>query len=597
MNLARLRKNSLRSARVHGTTAIGVINQMDTQLTAFLMFLLLTYLLFRRPVSMASRRYPTELNFQISHSVHLNREAPGKIPAQSPGWNGVSRSFLRRVSPGLALMPLLSVFAIAQSPAGAQTGLAAAGNVSRSGKEDKEDKKDGGAANSSTKNSKDNAELMEEMRLMRQLIERLEACVNQLEAEKSAAEVKLALPAAKASDATVAATSAAATVEQTGALSEGDRKALDFFRGTTISGTVDAYYGYNFNRPVGRINLLRAYDVASNSFSLNQAVISVERAPDVDAGRRFGMRMDLMYGQATETVQGNAANEPRPQVYRPLWQVYGTYVAPIGNGLTLDFGKFAGSLGYETNFTKDNFNYSRAYFFNYLPFYHFGLRAKYPVNDKLAVMYHVMNGAQQSEDFNGFKSQQVAAILTPTKRVTWQVNYYFGREQRDLAPQLNPTFTSLPTQPGLSTDVINPEPRGRFHVLDSYVTWLVTDKLTLAAEADYVINRVQEFSAPSRVTGGAIYARYQFTPKFALAGRAEYLSDRGGLFSGVTQALKETTFTADYKLADGLLMRGEWRRDFSNRRFFLTDAPGVLKKEQQTATLGFVWWFGKEGSW
>src|SRR5262249_27393946 len=254
---------------------------------------------------------------------------------------------------------------------------------------------------------------------------------SQLEAEKSAAMVKPTARATEAPSATVATPSASPTPGQTSAQSDGDRKALEFFRDTTISGTVDTYYGYNFNRPIGRVNLLRAYDVASNSFSLNQAVVSVERAPDVDAGRRFGMRLDLMYGQATETLQGNAANEPRPQVFRPLWQVYGTYVAPVGKGLTLDFGKFASSLGYETNFTKDDFNYSRSYFFNYLPFYHFGLRAKYPVNDKLAVLYHAMNGAQQSEDFNGFKSQQVAAILTPTKRVTWQVNYYFGREQRD----------------------------------------------------------------------------------------------------------------------------------------------------------------------
>jgi hypothetical protein len=590
MNLARLRKNSPRSARIHRAIAIGVINRMDTQLNALLMFPLLTYLLFRRPASEASKRRGAELNFQIGHPVYLTNEIPKEKSAAPPRQSRVNRSFLRSGPLGLALIPLLGLFAMAQSPADAQAGLAAASNVSRSGKEDKESKKDGGAANSSAKNSKDNAELLEEMRQMRQLIERLEARVNQLEAEKSAAVVEPTPSAAEAPSATP-------TTGQTGALSEGDRKALDFFRGTTISGTVDTYYGYNFNRPVGRVNLLRAYDVASNSFSLNQAVVSVERAPDVDAGRRFGLRMDLMYGQATETLQGNAANEPRPQVFRPLWQVYGTYVAPVGKGLTLDFGKFASSLGYETNFTKDDFNYSRSYFFNYLPFYHFGLRAKYPVNDKLAALYHVMNGAQQSEDFNGFKSQQVAAILTPTKKVTWQVNYYFGREQRDVAPQLNPTFASLPTQPGLSTDVIVPTPRGRFHALDSYVTWLVTDKLTLAAEADYVINRVQEFSPPSRVTGGVAYARYQFTPKFALAGRAEYLSDRGGLFSGATQALKETTFTADYKLADGLLMRGEWRRDFSNRRFFLTDAPGVLKKDQQTATLGLVWWFGKEGSW
>lgn len=271
-----------------------------------------------------------------------------------------------------------------------------------------------------------------------------------------------------------------------------DRGLLDFLRDTTFNVTLDGYYGYNFNKPIGRINLLRAYDIQSNSFSLNQATIVIERAPNVEAGRRFGARVDLMYGQATETVQGNAANEPRPQTYRPVWQAFGTYVAPVGKGLTLDFGKFASSLGYETNYTKDNYNYSRSYYFNFLPFYHMGLRAKYSVNDKVTVMYHLMNGIQQSEDFNGFKSQHFAVILTPIKQVTWQVNYYFGQEQRDLVPELNPGIPGLPTQPGLSTNVIRPVPNGRLHIFDTYATWNVTDKLILAAEGDYVVNREQD---------------------------------------------------------------------------------------------------------
>jgi len=47
---------------------------MDTQLIALLMFLALTYLLFRRPASMAPKRYPTELDFRIGHSVLLQKE-------------------------------------------------------------------------------------------------------------------------------------------------------------------------------------------------------------------------------------------------------------------------------------------------------------------------------------------------------------------------------------------------------------------------------------------------------------------------------------------------------------------------------------------
>src|SRR5712692_5329047 len=189
-----------------------------------------------------------------------------------------------------------------------------------------------------------------------------------------------------------------------------EQSLLDFFRDTTINVLVDGYYAYNFNRPIGRTNMLRAYDVSSNSFSLNQAALVIERAPDVKAGRRFGVRLDLQYGQATETLQGSSFNESRPHVYRNLWQAYGTYVAPVGKGLTIDFGKFAGMLGYESNYTKDNINYSRSYLFNFLPFYHSGLRFKYPINDKVTVMYHLVNGSNQTEDFNGFKSQHIAVM-------------------------------------------------------------------------------------------------------------------------------------------------------------------------------------------
>jgi hypothetical protein len=45
-------------------------------------------------------------------------------------------------------------------------------------------------------------------------------------------------------------------------------------------------------------------------------------------------------------------------------------------------------------------------------------------------------------------------------------------------------------------------------------------------------------------------------------------------------------------------MREEWRRDFSNQPFFLTDTLGVLRKQQTTAGIGLVWWFGgKQGAW
>ncbi|MFN8004822.1 MAG: hypothetical protein U0X75_27855, partial [Acidobacteriota bacterium] len=104
------------------------------------------------------------------------------------------------------------------------------------------------------KESQTELELLREgLRQMRQQLEQMEARINTLEAEKKMAQ-------------TIAPTASASTAT----LTKEDRNVLDFWRDTTFNLMVDGYYGYNFNRPVGGVNLLRAYDVTSNSFSLNQ---------------------------------------------------------------------------------------------------------------------------------------------------------------------------------------------------------------------------------------------------------------------------------------------------------------------------------------
>jgi Putative beta-barrel porin-2, OmpL-like. bbp2 len=386
------------------------------------------------------------------------------------------------------------------------------------------------------------------------------------------------------------------------ALTPQDKATLKYMRDTTINVGLDGYYEYNFNAPIGRVNLLRAYDVLSNSFSLNQASVIFDHPADAADGRRLGGRLDLQFGQATDTLQGNPLNEPRPDIYRNVFQAYGTYIVPVGRGLTVDFGKWASSLGIEGNYTKDQINYSRSFWFDYLPFYHMGLRVSYPVNDRLALNYWVVNGTNQVEPTNAFKDELFGWTATPTKKISWTTNYYLGQEHPDRV-SVAPTLP-IPVQPGLSFAPIIPAPNGRLNILDSYVSWQTTPKLSLALEGDYVIERLWrnsepgESSAPSHVDGGAAYLKYQLSPKFALAGRAEYMSDRGGLFSGLTQALKETTATFDYNVTDGFLMRYEWRRDFSNQPSFLTSTQGVLSKEQNTATVGLVWWWGrKQGAW
>jgi hypothetical protein len=291
--------------------------------------------------------------------------------------------------------------------------------------------------------------------------------------------------------------------------------------GATLNYAFDGYYGYDFNHPIGRVEYLRAYDVLSNAFSINQADVVFALDPDVAAGRRYGVRLDLQFGQATATLQGNPANEARPDIYRNIFQAYGTYVVPMGKGLTLDVGKWSSSLGIEGNYAKDQVNYSRSFYFNYLPFYHAGVRANYKLNDKLAVNYWIVNGTNQAEPNNSYKDELFGFTVQPRKNILWNVNYYVGQDHPDSTAATNCT---APVQPGLCLQEINPAPDGKTHIFDSYVTWNATPKLSLSVEGDYVISRLWanaapgESSAPSHVDGGAAYARYQLTPKMALGG-------------------------------------------------------------------------------
>jgi hypothetical protein len=371
--------------------------------------------------------------------------------------------------------------------------------------------------------------------------------------------------------------------------------------GATLNYYFDGYYLYNTNNPVGRVNDLRAYDVLSNTFSINQADFIFDLDPDLEVHRRYGFRVDLQFGQATETLQGNPENEPRPEIYRNIFQAYGTYIVPVKHGIDVDFGKWASSLGIEGNYTKDQLNYSRSFYFYFLPFYHAGVRTNYKVNDKLAVNYWIDNGTNQSEPTNGYKDELFGWVLTPAKAVSWTLNYYNGQEHPNTVTATNCT---VPVQPGLCEAPITPAPNGKIHIFDSYATWQVTPKLALSGEGDYLIEREWanaapgESSAPEHVDGGVGYAQYQWTQKVALAARAEYLSDRGGLFSNETQALKEGTATYKYNFADGFDAFLEYRRDWSNRPYFVTNNVAAPSTHQDTTTLGLVWWYGgKQGPW
>jgi len=104
--------------------------------------------------------------------------------------------------------------------------------------------------------------------------------------------------------------------------------------------------------------------------------------------------------------------------------------------------------------------------------------------------------------------------------------------------------------------------------------------------------------------GATLEAFYQYNwnrpPDRVLLLRAyDTRANTFGIQQAIEQLLQESTLAAEYRLADGFLVRVEFRRDWSDERFF----PGRLgstdlRHAQNTALIGGVWWFGnKQGTW
>ena len=343
-----------------------------------------------------------------------------------------------------------------------------------------------------------------------------------------------------------------------------DQGLLNFFREVEVSGFIDGYYSYNFNKPADRTNVLRNFDTRSNQFALNLAEIVIEKKPD-PLNSRVGFRLDLDYGPATDLVH---ATEPGGKdVYKVIQQAYGSYLAPIGSGLQIDFGKFVTVHGAEVIETKDNWNYSRGLLFAWaIPYYHFGVRAKYALNSKVSLTGLVVNGWNNVEENNGGKTLGITLGLAPTPKLAIVQNYMTGPEQ----PNDNKHYR---------------------HLSDTTATYSFNKRWAVMGNYDYGIDTL---TAGGKVhwQGVAGYLRYAPTERLAFTPRYEWFDDHNGFSTGTAQRVKEFTLTGEYKLRPTLITRFELRRDWSNQPFFSKSDPTVLARSQATVLAGLIWTFG-----
>ncbi|HXH23940.1 MAG TPA: porin [Vicinamibacterales bacterium] len=340
----------------------------------------------------------------------------------------------------------------------------------------------------------------------------------------------------------------------------GESGLLDFLRKTEVAGTVDMYFHYNFNEPLtGSLTPLRNFDFEHNQFSFALAEVALIRPATADDP--IGFRVDLDYGPVTNWV--HAAEPGGVEVFQHLQQAYISYRAPVGTGLTFDIGKFVTQHGAEVIEAKDNWNYSRSLLFSWaIPYYHAGIRAAYTVNDKVSLLAAVVNGWNNVKDNNAGKTYGVQAIVKPVTPLSVVINYMGGPEQAN------------------NTDDWR-------HLFDATVSHAVNEVVSVMGNYSYGRDTVAGVDAVWQGVG--LYAKAQATSWFAVIPRYEYYDDEDGFTTGTAQSVQEFTLTGEIKHSRGLLMRVEYRRDWSNVNSFVRG--GRPTGHQNTFTVGWVYAF------
>ena len=294
----------------------------------------------------------------------------------------------------------------------------------------------------------------------------------------------------------------------------------------TISGSVDAYYKYDFSGYKdgdGLGNIPTSFANEHNSVSLGMINLIVTKAVgkasfvgDVSFGPRGGYQSLLNSGD------GNAFH---------IQNLYMSYAFTDKFSMTAGFmGTF---VGYEIISPTGNFNYSTSYLFSAGPFQNAGIKAEYVFSDRVGLMVGLFNDWNAYQDFDGVSDFGAQLSLMPVDGWDAYINFLTGSTG---------TIVDLTTA---------------YQVTDAFKVGVNAADFSDAGDTD------------GGYSGGALYLQYGFSDVFALGARGEYYTEKeaGWAFVPGGESVVGLTLSANVK-AGPLMMIPEFRFDNGSTALF-----------------------------
>ena len=254
--------------------------------------------------------------------------------------------------------------------------------------------------------------------------------------------------------------------------------------GVTLTGYASASYSANFND--GQLLGFRAYDLDTDTFTVDQASLTIAYLPESG----FGAYVNVLAGEDTDVINASYGDGDS------IFSLPSAYVRYATGGFTAIAGRYTSLAGYEVTDDSANPFISRSFLFqNTQPFFHTGIRASYKFNDFVTTYLGVNNSAPTGStiDTNKQKTAEASVVFTPTSSVLLAITDYYGLDDFGV------DGTSVGT-----------------NIFDVVAQWKPTDHLTLAFNGDiFTIQTV------GQTRGAAFYGLYQINDLIGVRGRIE----------------------------------------------------------------------------
>lgn len=326
-----------------------------------------------------------------------------------------------------------------------------------------------------------------------------------------------------------------------------------------VTGYLEAYYGYDFNKPAdnNRPGFIYSHN-RHNEMNLNLGFIKGSYESD-----RVRANLGLMAGTYT-----NANLAAEPGVLKNVFEANAGLKLSESANLWVDAGIFSSHIGFESTVSKDCWVLTRNISSENTPYYESGAKITYGTNDgKFTAAAFYLNGWQRITRQNGNSQPAGGVQLTwkPTGKITLNYSNYLGTEGADSI-------------------------RVRRFYHNIYGIFQLTDQFGLTVGLDYGTQQKEKGSDDrNEVLSPVAIAQYKINSKWAMAGRVEYYEDKNGVFIATATAngFKTTGYSLniDYAPVSNVVLRLEGKVYDSKDQVFVRDMNPVNHNATLTASI------------